>query len=194
MKPGTIEDGVGPDPLFAISGAVPADLRAIVGLIRGLADFERLRHLCVVTEQDLALALFGPRPCAEVLLARSGSEIVGFALFFHNFSTFLGRPGVWLEDLFVVPEHRRRGCGKALLRALARLAVERGCGRFEWAVLDWNAAAIDFYTSLGATLLPDWRIVRAAGAALVAIAAEAPGSADAPPPNPSDSRLLPPDA
>ena len=194
MKPGTIEGGVGPDPLFAISAAVPADLRAILGLIRGLADFERLRHLCVVTERDLAVALFGPRPFAEVLLARSGSEIAGFALFFHNFSTFLGRPGLWLEDLFVVPEHRRRGCGQALLRALARLAVERGCGRFEWAVLDWNTAAIDFYSSLGATLLPDWRIVRATGAALAAIAAAPPGSADASPPTPSDSRLPPPDA
>ena len=158
---------------FVIAPATPDDAGAVLALIRGLAEFERLEHLCVIREVDLTRALFGARPYAEVLLARRNAEIAGFALFFHNFSTFLGRPGLWLEDLFVRPEHRRQGCGKALLRALARIAVERGCGRFEWTVLDWNVAAIDFYRSLGATLLPDWRIVRTTGDALHALAADA---------------------
>ncbi len=138
-------------------------------MVRALAQYERLEHLCVASEADLAAALFGPRPFAEVMLAEKGEEIAGFALFFHNFSTFLGRPGLWLEDLFVVPAHRRQGCGKALLRALAHLARARGCGRFEWAVLDWNEPAIAFYRSLGAAVLPDWRIVRVVGPALDAL-------------------------
>jgi len=156
---------------FAIRPATPADVPAIHAMIAALAEFERLSHLCVASEADLAAALFGAHPAAEVLLAESGGEAAGFALFFHNYSTFLGRRGLWLEDLFVLPAHRRRGCAQALLRTLAAVAVERGCGRFEWAVLDWNAGAIDFYRGLGATVLPDWRIVRVVGPALAALAA-----------------------
>ena len=117
----------------------------------------------MATEADLAEALFGPRPAAEVLIACKDGTPAAFALFFHNFSTFLGRRGLWLEDLFVQPAYRRQGCAQALLRALAGIARDRGCGRFEWAVLDWNASAIEFYQSLGATVLPDWRIVRVVG-------------------------------
>jgi len=139
-------------------------------MIQGLAEYEKLSEICVATETDLSEALFGPRPAAEALIARKGAQAAGFALFFHNFSTFLGRRGLWLEDLFVRPEYRRQGCAKALLQALAAIAVERRCGRFEWAVLDWNVRAIDFYRSLGASVLPDWRIVRVVGPALAAIA------------------------
>jgi len=135
-----------------------------------LAAFEKLAHLCVATESDLDTALFGPRPAAEVLIAWKGDIPAAFALFFHNFSTFLGRPGLWLEDLFVQPPFRRQGCAQALLRTLAAIARDRGCGRFEWAVLDWNVAAIDFYRSLGATVLPDWRITRITGDALTKLA------------------------
>ena len=156
---------------FAIRPARPDDATAIVALIRGLAEYERLTDLCVATEADIARALFGPRPFAEVLLAESAGGTVGFALYFTNFSTFLGRPGLWLEDLFVLPEHRRCGIGRALLRTLAAIARERRCGRFEWAVLDWNAPAIAFYRSLGADVLADWRIVRVTGSALDGLAA-----------------------
>lgn len=156
-----------------IRQAVEADVAAIHAMIRALAEFEKLDHLCVVTKVDLAAALFGARPAAEVLIATRNAEPAAFALFFHNFSTFLGRPGLWLEDLYVRPEHRRKGCAKALLRSLAALARTRGCGRFEWAVLDWNVPAIDFYRSLGATLLPEWRIVRVVGPALDQLAGPA---------------------
>jgi GNAT superfamily N-acetyltransferase len=155
---------------FAIRPETAADVPAILAMIAALAEFERLTHLCVASEADLAAALFGPHPAAEVLLAESDGQPAGFALFFHNYSTFVGRRGLWLEDLFVLPAHRRRGCAQALLRTLAAVAVERGCGRFEWAVLDWNAGAIDFYRGLGATVLPDWRIVRVVGPALAALA------------------------
>jgi GNAT superfamily N-acetyltransferase len=158
---------------FEIRGARPDDVPAIHAMIAALAEFERLSHLCVATERDIADALFGPRPAAEVLLATANGVPAGFALFFHSFSTFLGRRGLWLEDLFVLPEFRRRGAAQALLRALAGIAVERGCGRFEWAVLDWNTPAIDFYRTLGATVLPDWRIVRVVGPALAALAGPA---------------------
>jgi GNAT superfamily N-acetyltransferase len=140
-------------------------------MIRGLADYEKLSDLCVATEADLDAALFGARPAAEVILGWDGAIPVAFALFFHNFSTFLGRRGLYLEDLFVQPDFRGRGYGRALLIRLARLAVERGCGRFEWTVLDWNESAIGFYRGLGATVLPDWRITRVAGDALSALAA-----------------------
>lgn len=155
---------------FDIRPARRHDVATVLALIRELAHFERLDHLCVATEKDIDAALFGLRPRAEVLIARKGSEAAAFALFFHNFSTFLGRPGLWLEDLYVRPEFRRQGCAKALLRSLAGIALERGCGRFEWAVLDWNAAAIDFYRSLGAAVLPDWRIVRLVGPSLATLA------------------------
>ena len=155
---------------FEIRPAAPADVPAVHEMIGLLADYEKLSHLNVGSEADLRTALFGGRPAAEVLIACKNRTPVAFALFFHNFSTFLGRRGLWLEDLYVKPEFRRQGCAKALLQALARLARERGCGRFEWAVLDWNASAIEFYQSLGATVLPDWRIVRVVGPALDAMA------------------------
>jgi GNAT superfamily N-acetyltransferase len=143
--------------------ATPADLPAIVGLIRELAAFEHLEHLVVVTPESLQPHLFGARPAAEAVVAEVAGEVVAFALFFTNFSTFLGKPGLYLEDLYVQPAHRGTGIGKALLRHLASLAVERGCGRFEWSVLDWNAHAIRFYESMGATVMPEWRICRVTG-------------------------------
>jgi len=163
-------------PAFAIRAAATGDVAAIHSMIAALAQHEKLSHLCVATEADLAAALFGPRPFAEVLIAGKDGEIAAFALFFHNFSTFLGRPGLWLEDLFVLPRYRRQGCAQALLRALAAIARERGCGRFEWAVLDWNAPAIAFYESLGATILHDWRIARVVGPALDTLARSAPAA------------------
>jgi len=160
------------DPARALRPAAPADLPAIVGLIRELAVYEKLEHLVVATADSIAPHLFGPRRAAEVVVAEIEVEdridIVGFALFFTNFSTFLGRPGLYLEDLYVQPAHRGLGLGKALLAHLGALAVERGCGRFEWSVLDWNASAIGFYERMGATLLPDWRICRVTGEALAA--------------------------
>jgi GNAT superfamily N-acetyltransferase len=164
----TGEPGCSPPapPGFAVRAARRDDVSAIHAMIVALAGYEKLADLCVATEAQIESALFGERPAAEVLIAEANGQAAGFALFFHNFSTFLGRRGLWLEDLFVLPAYRRRGCAQALLRALAATAVERGCGRFEWAVLDWNAPAIDFYESLGATVLPDWRIVRVVGAAL----------------------------
>ena len=150
----------------SLRAATPQDLPAVVGLIRELADFEHLSHLVVVTPESLHLHLFGPRPVAEAVVAEVQGQVVAFALFFTNFSTFLARPGLYLEDLYVRPQHRGRGIGKALLRHLGALAVERGCGRFEWSVLDWNAGAIAFYERMGATLLPDWRICRVTGPAL----------------------------
>ena len=146
--------------------ATEPDLPAIVGLIRELADFEKLLHLVVVTPESLRPQLFGPRPAAEAVVAEVDGQIVAFALFFTNFSTFLGRPGLYLEDLYVQPAHRGSGLGKALLRHLAALAVQRGCGRFEWSVLDWNENAIRFYQGMGATVMPDWRICRVTGDAL----------------------------
>ena len=152
--------------------ATPADLTAIVGLIRELAVFEHLEHLMQATPQAMEPHLFGPRPAAEALVAEAdGGAIVAFALFFTNFSTFLAKPGLYLEDLYVQPAHRGAGLGKALLQQLASLAVARGCGRFEWSVLDWNRNAIDFYEKMGATVMPDWRICRVTGPALQALAA-----------------------
>ena len=151
--------------------AAPADLPAIVGLIHELAAFEHLSHLVEVTPQSLAPHLFGPRPAAEAVVAQVAGAVVAFALFFTNFSTFLGKPGLYLEDLYVQPAMRGRGLGRALLQHLAMLAVRRGCGRFEWSVLDWNRNAIDFYEKMGATVMPDWRICRVTGAALQSLAA-----------------------
>lgn len=153
-----------------IARAGPADAAALHAMIRALADFEKLAHLCTGTVEDLAAALGGAPASAEALIARIAERPVGFALFFHTFSTFLARRGLWLEDLFVLPEARGRGVGKALLRAVAGIAVERGCGRFEWSVLDWNLPAIRFYRGLGATVMPDWRIVRVTGDALRGLA------------------------
>jgi GNAT superfamily N-acetyltransferase len=157
-------------PGVTIAFGTPDDAPALAAMIRALADYERLAHLCVATEDDLRTAIWGPDPAAEVLIARVDNVPVGFALFFHTFSTFLARRGLWLEDLFVYPGQRRAGIGKALLRTVAGIARDRGCGRFEWSVLDWNAPAIRFYEGLGATVMPDWRIARVAGAAIGALA------------------------
>lgn len=156
--------------MMTIVPATDDDVPAIVDLIKALAEYERLAHEVVATEADIRRGLFGPRPYAEVLLAKDGKDTVGFALFFHNYSTFLGRPGLYLEDLFVRPDRRGRGCGKALLTALARLAVERGCGRFEWSVLGWNEPAIGFYQRMGAQVMEEWRICRVTGDALARLA------------------------
>jgi GNAT superfamily N-acetyltransferase len=153
-----------------IRAATPDDVPIIAELIRGLARFEKLEHEVVMTDELLATSLFGERPYAEVLLAEDVGQAVGFALFFHNFSTFLGRPGIYLEDLVVVPEQRGRGIGRTLLVHLARLAVERGSGRLEWAVLDWNRDAIGFYERLGARPNSDWTVYRLTGEALTGLA------------------------
>jgi GNAT superfamily N-acetyltransferase len=160
---------------FRIATAQASDLPDLHALVRGLAEYERLTYLCVSTEEDLGDALFGRNPAAEALIARVDDDsqvCAGFALFFHTYSTFLGRRTLWLEDLFVKPEFRGAGLGNRLLTTLARLAVERRCGRFEWAVLDWNASAIGFYESLGARVLPDWRIARVTGEALTRLAGD----------------------
>ena len=153
---------------FTLRPAEPRDVPAIVGLIRELAHFERLTHLLQVTPESLHPHLFGPRPVVESFVGEVGGEVVAFALFYTNFSTFLGQPGLYLEDLYVQPAHRGAGLGRALLERLGALAVERDCGRFEWSVLDWNENAIRFYEKMGASVLPDWRICRVTGAALQA--------------------------
>ena len=143
-----------------ITPATEADVPVILSFIRALAEYERLSHQCVATEAGLRETLFGPRRYAEALIARIGGTPVGHAIFFHNYSTFLARPGVYIEDIFVLPEHRGAGAGKALLTEVVRLAKERKCARVEWAVLDWNQPAIDFYRRMGADVMPDWRICR----------------------------------
>jgi GNAT superfamily N-acetyltransferase len=155
-----------------IRAATREDVPVIAELIRGLARYEKLDQEVVMTEEVLATGLFGERPYAEVVLAEDEGRPVGFALFFHNFSTFLGRPGIYLEDLFVVPEQRGQGIGRALLAHLARLAVERGCGRLEWSVLDWNRDAIGFYERLGARPNSGWTVYRLTGEALSGLARE----------------------
>ncbi|HUL56231.1 MAG TPA: GNAT family N-acetyltransferase [Usitatibacter sp.] len=145
---------------FLIRPAVPADAAEIVRLIRELAEYEKLAHMAVGTPRMVSEALFGPRPAAEAMMAERAGRAVGFALYFTTFSTFLCKPGLYLEDLFVEPAHRGHGIGKALLARLAALAVERDCGRLEWRVLDWNAPSIRFYESLGAQLMPEWELVR----------------------------------
>ncbi|HEY7089398.1 MAG TPA: GNAT family N-acetyltransferase [Tepidisphaeraceae bacterium] len=145
---------------ISIAAATEGDASTILSFIRGLAEYEKLSHQCVATEQSLRATLFGANRYAEALIARLDDVPVGFALFFHNYSTFLARPGIYLEDLFVLPEFRGRGVGKALLRRVAEVARERNCGRLEWSVLDWNEPAIEFYKRLGAKILPDWRICR----------------------------------
>jgi GNAT superfamily N-acetyltransferase len=162
-----------PSP-FTLRPAELRDVAPIVTLIRELAEFEQLTHLLQVTPEKLRPHLFGEKPVVEAMVAElpegavpeTESRVAAFALFFTNFSTFLAQPGIYLEDLYVKPAHRGAGIGEALLTRLARLAVERGCGRFEWSVLDWNEHAIRFYERMGATVMPDWRICRIAGDAL----------------------------
>jgi GNAT superfamily N-acetyltransferase len=156
--------------MFTLRPAAPADVPVIRHLIRELAEYERLLPEAVVTEADLRASLFGPRPFAEVLLAETGPNVAGFALFFHNYSTFLGKPGLYLEDLYVRPEFRRRGLGTMFFRRLAALAIERGCGRMEWSVLDWNEPALRFYRKIGASAMSDWTVQRLSGDALCRLA------------------------
>jgi GNAT superfamily N-acetyltransferase len=149
-----------------------SDVALIAQLIRGLARYEKLEDEVTMTEEKIDRALFGDRPYAETLIAEDGDEAVGFALFFHNFSTFLAQPGIYLEDLFVVPQARGKGVGRALLERLAQVAIERECGRLEWAVLDWNESAIRFYERLGATPNSEWTVYRLTGDSLRALAGE----------------------
>jgi GNAT superfamily N-acetyltransferase len=150
--------------------ATPNDVPALFQLIKALAEYEKLSHAVTGSEDQLREHLFGDRPFAEAILAEWEGQAVGFALFFYNYSTFLTKPGIYLEDLFVLPEHRRRGIGRLLLIALAQRALDRGCGRLEWSVLDWNEPAISFYQHMGAEVLPDWRICRVTGAGLTQLA------------------------
>jgi GNAT superfamily N-acetyltransferase len=154
-------------PAFTLRAAEPRDVPAIVGLIGELAEFEQLTHLMQATPETLAPHLFGPKPVVEAWVAEMADGSVGaFALCFTNFSTFLAKPGLYLEDLYVKQAHRGLGIGQALLKHLGRIANERGCGRFEWSVLDWNENAIRLYEKMGATVMPDWRICRVTGDAL----------------------------
>lgn len=157
---------------FTIRSAVVTDVPAILDFVKALAAYEKLSHEVVATEEGLRAFLFGPRPMAEVILGCRAKKPVGFALFFHNFSTFLGCPGLYLEDLFVQEEMRGRGLGRMMLAYLARLARERQCGRLEWSVLDWNTPAVGFYKSLGAASMDDWSVNRLTGEALERLAAE----------------------
>lgn len=157
---------------LSIRTAVPQDIDLILGFIQALADYERLSHEARADKAVLARHLFGERPMAEVLIVELAGAPVGFALFFHNFSTFEGRPGLYLEDLYVAPKARGHGAGKALLVRLAQLAIERDCARLEWAVLDWNQPAIDFYRSLGARSMDEWTVNRIDGEALELLAAQ----------------------
>ena len=159
----------GIDEGYVLRTATPADVPAILACIRGLAEYERLTDQCIATEALLHETLFGAERVAEVVLASRGAETAGFALWFRNYSTFLARPGIYLEDLFVFPAHRGRGLGRRLLAHLARTATERGYGRVEWAVLDWNVDAVRFYESLGAVPMSDWTTFRLTGDAMDAL-------------------------
>jgi GNAT superfamily N-acetyltransferase len=160
-------------PDFSIRPAMPDDAPRILALIRELAEFERLLHEVTATAEDLRRSLFEEPRRAEAVMVCEGGAPIGFALFFHNFSTFLGKPGLYVEDIYIQPAFRGRGYGRAVMLHLARLAVERGCGRFEWAVLDWNQSARDFYRSLGAEEKTEWIIERVTGEALAALAGRA---------------------
>jgi len=160
-----------PSPRLQIEPAQPSDAPLIVAMVRELAAYERLLDEVVITPEDVHRDLFGPRPYAEAVVARVEGEPMGFALWFHNYSTFAGRPGLYLEDLFVRPAFRGHGYGEALLRHLAGIALERGCARFEWSVLDWNEPALAFYRKLGAIGMDGWTVHRASGDALAALAA-----------------------
>ncbi len=155
---------------WIVRSATAADIPALFRLIKELAEYENLQQEVAATEQGLERALFGESSTAEALIATAGGEAVGYALFFQNFSTFLGRPGLYLEDLFVIPSHRGRGIGRSLLARVARIAVERRSGRLEWAVLDWNQKAIGFYERLGAKAMSEWTIYRISGEALTKLA------------------------
>ncbi len=159
-----------PDAL-SVTKATEADLPLILRFVQDLADYERMRDQCVATEEKLRRSLFGAHPYAEVLIARLDDEPAGFAVYFHSYSTFLAQHGLYLEDLFVTPEARGKGIGYALLGSLARIAVERGCERLEWAVLDWNDLAIDFYKRIGAVAKDEWTTFRLSGEALDSMAA-----------------------
>lgn len=162
---------------FRLRPAERRDLPQLVELIAGLAKYERLEHQLELTPAKLEPHLFGSRPAAEAIVAEQGAgELLGFALFFTTFSTFLGKPGLWLEDLFVLPAQRRHGIGRALLRALAELVLERDYGRLEWSVLDWNAPALRFYRDIGASVMSDWRICRMTGPAIERLGGRAPAS------------------
>jgi GNAT superfamily N-acetyltransferase len=161
---------------FRIERATERDVPTILSMIRALAEYERLSHEVIATEAGLQQVLFGARPAAEVLIGYAGDEAAGFAVFFQNFSTFLAKPGIYLEDLFVRRELRGRGYGRQLLQRLAQIAVERGCGRMEWAVLDWNESAIGFYKSLGARPMDEWTVYRLTGDALRTLGSSNPNS------------------
>ena len=156
-----------------LRAATPADAPVLFNLIQALAEYERLAHAVTGNVEALTEHLFGDRPYVEAILAEYDAQAVGFALFFYNYSSFLTKPGIYLEDLFVLPEYRRQGIGKALLTFLAQLAVSRGFGRLEWSVLDWNESAIAFYQNMGAAVLPDWRICRVTGESLLQLASKA---------------------
>jgi GNAT superfamily N-acetyltransferase len=156
---------------ITIAPAVEADVPTILSFIRALAEYEKLSHLCVATEQGLRETLFGERPYAEALIARVGDTPVGHAVFFHNYSTFLAQQGLYIEDIFVLPEHRGRGAGKALLRAVGRIARDRNCARLEWAVLDWNTPSVEFYKRMGAQVMTDWWSCRMNREQIAALAA-----------------------
>jgi len=170
MESGPTEPIATPVPGLLLRHAAPRDAPQVVAFIRALAEYERLDHEMVADEADIAAALDGPRRVIDVVLAELDGRPAGFALYYYSFSTFVGRRGIYLEDLFVLPELRRRGIGRALLVYLAQLAEARGCGRLEWSVLDWNEPSIAFYRSLGAVGLDDWTVHRVAGEALTRLA------------------------
>jgi GNAT superfamily N-acetyltransferase len=161
-------------PGIRIESATESDIPTILRLVRALADYERMPGAVTATEQDLRERLFGQRPAAEAVLAYAAGEPIGVAVYFQTFSTFVGRPGIYLEDIFVQESWRGRGAGQALMQHVARVATERGCARFEWAVLNWNEPAIGFYTSLGAKPHHEWTVYRLSGVSLAQLAAEAP--------------------
>lgn len=159
-------------PNFNIRAASAEDVALILSFIRELAEYEKLSHEVVSTEESLRTTLFGARPAAEVLIGELAGQPIAFALYFHNYSTFLGKPGLYLEDLYVKPPCRGKGFGKALLRYLAKIACDRGCGRFEWSVLNWNEPAIEFYKKIGAVAMSEWTVQRLTGNALIKLAQE----------------------
>jgi GNAT superfamily N-acetyltransferase len=145
---------------FTIKPATPEEIPALLELVRELARFEHLEHEVEATMESLHQALFGPQPVAGALLARGDGEVAGYAIYFFTFSSFVGRPGIWLEDVYVRPQFRKQGLGRQLIEAVARIGVERGCGRFEWTALDWNERALSFYRSLGAEVMKQWVLLR----------------------------------